>query len=383
MTRLLKRRLGTVGQGLATTLALTLVMASLGAGSGCKKTPKSSETQDSKMAPAKSTDAPVSPMGTKVGEKKRVAGMAANPAAPSKVGRPRPTVGPVKVQLVVGLNAAKLRKTFLWKKLLAVSQVKTLLSGKTYGQLKTALGGDPLVMVDKARFVLGGKSLNEIQKPDHLAVVLSGRFDAPSVLKKLLTIPVQAGVVSPVLTKINGKDAIRGKGKQGDAFALVAVNKNTIAMCSASMLDIVTKDDLTGGNAAIARQIKTTDTKALAWIVFGGVQIPLGAGSASPALAALKKIRGGAVVLDNDKTQWKAVNRLDVGSPQAANSLLQLVNMMKMAVAKSGSRPGLAPAFAALLKNMKVVAKNQLLIATMALSEADLKLVLDALLKKL
>jgi hypothetical protein len=399
MTRLHGRRFGTPGQA----LLAAAIMVSLGAGSGCKKAAKNGDPTGSKSGPSDSVDAPLSPLKTTDGKMKSVAGsskvdksgsatstrvapgtMATTPPATTAPRpAPRPAAGPVKVQLVVGLNAAKLRKTFLWKKLLGLSQVKTLLSGKTYSQLKTGLGADPLLIVDNARIVLGGRSLNQIQKPEHLALFFSGRFDASATLKKLLTIPVKAGLSKPVLTKINGKDAIRGKGSKGDGFALIAVNKNTLAMCSSSMVAVVTTGDVSGGNTAIAKQIKATDTKALAWFVFGAFQVPLGSGGGSPALAALKKIQGGAVVLNSGTPKWKMVNRLDVGTPQAAKSLLQLVNMMKTAVARSGGRPGLSPALGALLANLTIVAKNQTLVATVELNTADVKTVLDTLLKKL
>lgn len=391
MTRLFDIRLG----ALASTLSLAVVLASLTAGAGCKKATKKDESQSTKTAPAKSMGASPT-MGTKesmtvvkdgsttrggVAGTTAPAGMAATPPA---TGQPRPTAGPVKVQLVVGLNATKLRKTFLWTKLMSIKPVKKLLSGKTYGHLKLALGQDPIQIVHSVRVVLGGKSLNDIKKPEHLAIYVSGRFDASATLKKLLFIPVKVGNVPPVITKINGKDAIRGKSTKGESFAVVAVNKNTLAMCSDSMLDIVTKGDITGGSAAIAAQIKAIDAKSLAWIVFGGVKVPLGNMGAMPALAALSKIQGGSVVLDSNKAKWKVVNRLDVGSPQAAKSLLQFVNMMKMAMGKASGGPGAPPAaVGAILKRMNAVAKGQIIIATVELDEANVKKLLDSLLKKL
>lgn len=394
MTRLFDKRLG----ALVRTLVTALVMTSLGATTGCKKTPKKDGATGSETAPVKTMDAKETRGVTKDGKKKAMAGKPgvaggglagmvappASPAPPPVSGQPRPAAGPVKVQLVVGLNAAKLRKTFLWSQLMSIGFVKTILAGKTYGELKKALGKDPIQIVDSARVVLGGRSLNDIKKPKHLALMVSGRFDASATLRKLMKIPVKAGIFKPLLSKVNGKDAIRGKGKEGEGFALVAMNKNTIAICSDSMVDIVTKGDLTGGNAAIAAQLKPMDAKSLAWIVFGGVNLPAGGTSAVPVLAALSKIQGGSVVLDNNKTKWKMVNRLDVGTPQAAESLLQLANMMKMALDKPGVRPGAPPAaLGAILKKMTATAKGRILIATLELSEADVKTILDSLLKKL
>jgi len=400
MTRLFDRRLG----ALARTFVVALTMTGLGAGTGCKKAPKKDGAKGTEAAPVKTTDADKTRGLAKDGKKKTVAGRnraggglaamaapgaasAAPPAAAPPAAGPRPAAGPVTVQLVVGLNAAKLRKTFLWPKLMSIGFVKTILAGKTYGDLKKALGKDPLKIVDSARVVLGGRSLSDIKKPKHLAIMVSGRFDASATLKKLMTIPVKAGSIKPVLTKINGKDAIRGKGGKGgkdDGFALLAMKKNTIVICSDSMLDIVTKGDVAGGNAAIAAQLKSLDKKSLAWIVFGGFKVPLGGASAVPALSALSKIKGGSVVLDSDKAKWKMVNRLDVGTPQAATSLLQLANMMKMALGRPGGGPGAPPAaLGAILKKMTATTKGPILIATLELAEADVKKLLGSLLDKI
>lgn len=390
---------------MALAVVLAIGVMGFGLGAGCKKAPKKDQNKSAASGPSNSMDEKEVGTVAKDGKKKPAVGMnvtlkrgvgGAYPARPPAggvgtappttpaTGQPRPATGPVKVQLVVGLNATKLRKTFLWKQLMSVKMVQTLMAGKTYGQLKTALGKDPLQLIDSARVVIGGASLNAIKKPEHLALSVSGRFDAGATLKKLMTIPMKPGAAKPVLTKINGKDAIRGKGKKGDGFALVAVNKNTIAMCSDSMLHIVTKGDLTGGNAAIGSQLKALDAKSLAWIVFGGVQIPLGQASAMPGMAALKSLKGGSVVLDNGKTQWKVVNRLDVGTPKAAKSLLQLVSMMKMALGKGGPRAGGAPpGLGAILKHLVVTTNGATVIATLALPEAAVKKLFNTLLKKL
>jgi len=383
-----------------------MLIAGLASGTGCKKAAKKDAAKGAETAPAKTMGAAGATMDAKEarpvakdGTKKNVAGMpgpatrggvagtsptggtTTTPPAPTP---PRPAAGPVTVQLVLGLNIAKLRKTFLWKQLLSLKMVQTVLSGKTYTQLKTALGKDPIQLVDSAHVLLGGTSLNDIKKPEHLAISISGRFDAGATLKKLMSIPVTPGMPKPALTKINGKDAIRGKGKKGDGFALVAMNKNTIVMCSESMLPIVTRGDITGGSAAIKAQIKALDPKSLAWLVFGGVTVPLGNAGAVPALAALKKIQGGSVVLSNGKARWTLVNRLDVGTPQAANSLMQLANMMKMTLGKGGAGAGNAPAaMGAILKNLTVVTQGQILIGTIALPEAAVKKLVGSVLSKL
>lgn len=376
-------------------LVLGLVVSGLVIGAGCKKAPKKNEgTKSAAMAKdatkAKKTDEN-KPVADKAGLARRGATAMGAPAAPSAgmgatppvTGQPRPATGPVKVQLVVGLNAAKLRKTFLWKKLLGMAFVKKLLLDKNYGQIKTALGKDPIQIVDNVRIVLAGQSLNAIKDPKDLAFLVSGSFDASATLKKLQQIPVDKPEEKLVLTKIGGKDALKGKSK-GDEFAMVAVNKNTIALCSLSLAETIAKGDITGGNAQINGQLKSVNPKVLAWMVFGGIQLPTGS-AGIPALSSLSKIQSGSVVLDAGKPNWKLTNRLDVTTPQAAKSLMQFVGMMKMALGKAGAGgPGAPPPLVgAMLKKLKVTVQGQIVLATLELPEAEVKKLLGGLLKKL
>ncbi len=399
MTRLYDRWLGIRFQASVFPILLTLALVSLGASTGCKKAPKKGEAAKTKTS-ADSKDTSMAGTGglkAKDPKRKKVAGKSKidtsgnrvgltkpippgmNPASPVPVPtQPRPAAGPIKTQLVLGLNAAKLRKTFLWKKIMGIKAIQGVLTAKIYLDVKKGLGTDPLKVVDSARVVIGGTSMGALKNPKDLALIISGRFDAGATLKKLMKMPLKPGDPKPVLTKIGGKDAIQAKDKKDASFALVAMNKNTLALCASSMLEVVTKGDLSGGDAGMAAQLKTVSSKSLVWAVFGAVKMP--AGATTGALAALSKIRGGSVLIDSDKTKWTLVNRLDVGTPQAAKSLLQLVTMAKLAL---GRAKGKQAKLAAFLKKMTLATKAQHVIATIELKEAEVKGLVDALIKKL
>mgnify|MGYP006287961803 CR=1 FL=1 len=324
--------------GVLTALTVSLAMA---AAVGCDKKKSSSddkgsekETKDKDKADKGKESEGASAKPRKAARARKADG---NKAAARGLTRPAPAGKPGQVKVVVGLNTAELRKTFLWKLMMNSGQVKKALKHKGYKVFTTACKVDPMKDISSVVFGMTGKGGGKSQK---MGFMIKGKFDA----KKVMACAKTALAKSEKTLKevdMSGKKALSFTTDKGEEVFVMVVGKNTIGMASKELSKSVAKGDASFGNASLGQMIKDVDKTALLWGGMGEMEIPKGGGGKMAALLGkLSSLKGGNFTVKASSGNWDLKVMVDAGNAGSAKKLVQLLNFAKMGLAMKAAKGG-------------------------------------------
>jgi hypothetical protein len=300
---------------------------------GCSKKKKESADKKSKSAKEKSgKEKKARPGQARKVEKEAARGRAGARAARAGA-RAAQSKGPIN--LSVGLNVAKLRSTFLWKKITESKKVKELLQKEGYKMITQTCKVDPMKDIESVIIGVGGSVLGGSGKKDAFAFVIKGKFDTQKIMTCAKTAMKKEKEKFEEVT-VGGKKGLAITTKKKEKVHLLPANKNTMVVASATLSKAAAGADPTFGNPALAQALKKADKSGLLWGAMGAIKIP--AGKVPPMLGQLNSLKGGSFSMVPKGDNWKLVVMVDAGEASVAQKLTQIVNMGKMAVAMKGSK---------------------------------------------
>lgn len=324
--------------GVLTALTVSLAMA---AALGCDKKKSSSDGKGSeKQSKDKDKAGKEKARGGASAESRKAARArkADDGKAPARgVTSPAPAGKPGQVKVVVGLNAAELRKTFLWKLMMNSERVKKALSHKGYKLFTSACKVNPMKDISSVVFGMSGKGSGGEQK---MGFMVKGEFDAKKVMGCAKT-ALAKSEKSLKEVDMNGKKALSFDTDKGEKVYVMMVGKNTIGMASKELSKSVAKGDAAFGNASLGQMIKDVDKSALLWGGMGKIDIPKGGGGKMAALLGkLSSLKGGNFTVKSSSGNWDLKVMVDAGNSGSASKLVQLLNFAKMGLAMKAAKGG-------------------------------------------
>jgi hypothetical protein len=309
---------------------------------GCKKKEKAESAKEEKAEKKKAnkTEEP-----RKVEKKEPARKGVEKPAARVAPG----AAGPVNVS--VGIDVAKLRSTFLWKKLTGSEKFKKALQKESYQKLMKTCKIDPMKDITSVIVGVGGKLGGD--KDQKWAFLIKGKFDTA----KLLTC-AKAGLAAEKKkaeeAKVAGKPSLSFTTKKGEKVHIIAVTKDTLAMASDGLEKAAANGTASFGSGSLAAALKRADKSGLVWGGLGTVAVP---GGAMPGpLAKLKEVKSANFSVVPKAQAWNINVTVDAGADDVANQLVQFINVAKMGMAMKAAKGGSGPKAQAmaLLKNLTV-----------------------------
>lgn len=349
-----------------------------------KPTPKKGTTAPNRIVLQRVDNNNKAPVGSKpaASASPPVAGGVASNKAPMAGGgpalagpnTPAPTVTSATItptlNVIAGVNVAQIRKTFLWKAIMADPTFKKIFAGKPYQVITKIIGLDPTKVTDEIVVALGSRTWN-FATPEHAVVIFKGRFDTAKVMVALKRLPVgQLGHTKSV--RFAGKDGLAVSTPGFLPFVLIAVKKNVFAFSSVALAPNVAKQLPGFGDATAAARLKKIDRKALVWGTFGRLGSFFAGRSMSPSLGAISDITGGTFVVSLKKARWNGVTRIDLATLQAAEGLTTLLSMGQAAFAAGGTK-GSPRLIVSLIQKIKIARQTKSIVASVTLSKSDAK----------
>ncbi len=326
-------------------LATGLVAAVFLSGwAGCKKKEKtSSKTAKESRAARQGTESRpgARPARGAATAPRGAAGAASKPA-------PLPALGSTQgglVKVALGVRLGQVRKSVFWPLIVGLPQVKEAMADKDYKKFISTCKINPLTDLDELVVVLAGNFINAPGKPK-VGLVASGNFDeasAVSCIKTLLQQDKKNKNFKDVT--VGGKKGFSFTDDEGTSVFVFPLGKGKVALA-----DVALKDKLSAGPCASSPRLqavkKAIPAGASVWAVFG--EIPMKPGSLKGPLAVLRKVKainGGYFYIAGVGAPYVLHVALDVGTGEAAQAILQTMNMLKpMVQMMSAQKPELAKA---------------------------------------
>lgn len=312
---------------LATLLALGMVTA-------CKKKKEKPEVKEK----TENKDEPAARPGARPGAPAAGASAVNLPTSADGLG----DIGPVGVNM--GLNVAKIRKTFLWQMFMGMPPIQKAQKHDVYAKMRDVCKFDLFNQVDA--IVVGFKDAKSLMKgpPKKTFVVLvKGRFKAEPVLGCVKAELAKDKAKGPAIkeVKAGGKPALAFVDKD-DTFYMSAPAADMLAIGGADMLKVMGGADINFGSQALSKLTSGLNRDAALWGAFTEVPIPAEAtAKLPPMVGGLTSVKGGAFHIDPVAENWNILVHVVMGTPKAVDSLKKLIDLAKMApmMAQQSGKP--------------------------------------------